>query len=49
VFHKMLLEEALAAADHNQCKMAEVHGLHRNTISRRLREFKIDPRGAWPT
>lgn len=40
-FERMFIARALAKTNHNVCKAARMTGLHRNTLSRKIAEYKI--------
>ncbi|CAO5677014.1 MAG: hypothetical protein NEHIOOID_00736 [Holosporales bacterium] len=40
-FEKILIEEMLNLVDNNQKKAAEYLGIHRNTLSKKIRTFEI--------
>jgi DNA-binding NtrC family response regulator len=40
-FERTFIARALARADFNVCKAARMTGLHRNTLSRKMSEYKI--------
>lgn len=41
-FEKRLIKRALDQTDGNQCKAAKMLGIHRNTLSRKVEEYKLD-------
>ena len=41
-FEKRLIKRALDQTDGNQCKAAKMLGIHRNTLSRKVGEYKLD-------
>jgi Fis family transcriptional regulator, factor for inversion stimulation protein len=40
-FEKRFIAHVLAKADGNLCKAADVLGMHRNTLSRKLQEYRL--------
>jgi DNA-binding NtrC family response regulator len=40
-FERLYLARALARTNFNVCKAARMTGLHRNTLSRKMAEYKI--------
>jgi Fis family transcriptional regulator, factor for inversion stimulation protein len=40
-FEKRFIAHVLAKADGNLCKAADLLGIHRNTLSRKLTEFRL--------
>ena len=40
-FEKRFIAEALAKADGNLCKAADLLGIHRNTLSRKIAEYRL--------
>jgi Fis family transcriptional regulator, factor for inversion stimulation protein len=40
-FEKRFIAHVLTKADGNLCKAADVLGMHRNTLSRKLTEFRL--------
>jgi Fis family transcriptional regulator, factor for inversion stimulation protein len=44
-FEKRFIKRVLDRADGNQCRAAKLLGIHRNTLSRKIAEFKLDHRG----
>jgi Fis family transcriptional regulator, factor for inversion stimulation protein len=40
-FEKTFISRALSKTGHNICKAAKMTGLHRNTLSRKMAEYKI--------
>ena len=40
-FEKGFIAQVLAHADGNLCKAADVLGIHRNTLSRKIAEYRI--------
>jgi DNA-binding NtrC family response regulator len=40
-FEKVFISRALAKTNFNVCKAAKITGLHRNTLSRKMTEYKI--------
>ena len=44
-FEKRFIKRALERANGNQCKAAQVLGIHRNTLSRKINEYKLDHTG----
>jgi Fis family transcriptional regulator len=43
-FEKRFIKRVLENANGNQCKAAMELGIHRNTLSRKIEEFKLDHR-----
>jgi len=41
-FEKRFIKRALERTNGNQCKAAELMGIHRNTLSRKIDEYKLD-------
>ena len=41
-FEKKFIKRALELANGNQCRAAKVLGIHRNTLSRKMGEYKLD-------
>lgn len=44
-FEKRFLAEVLDQADGNVCRAADVLGIHRNTLSRKIAEHRLRRRG----
>lgn len=44
-FEKRFIKRALERAAGNQSRAAEVLGIHRNTLSRKIGEYKLDRNG----
>ena len=44
-FEKRFIKRILERTNGNQSKAAEALGIHRNTLSRKMVEFKLDHRG----
>jgi Fis family transcriptional regulator len=44
-FEKRFIKRALERADGNQCRAAKMLGIHRNTLSRKIGEYKLDHHG----
>ena len=40
-FEKKFIIQVLAKADGNLCRAAEVLGMHRNTLSRKITEYRL--------
>ena len=40
-FEKRFIAHVLARADGNLCKAADVLGIHRNTLSRKIAEYRL--------
>jgi DNA-binding NtrC family response regulator len=40
-FEKRFIAQVLANADGNLCKAADVLGIHRNTLSRKIAEYRL--------
>jgi Fis family transcriptional regulator, factor for inversion stimulation protein len=45
-FEKRFIKRTLERADGNQCRAARMLGIHRNTLSRKIGEYKLDQLGA---
>jgi len=45
-FERMFIAKALSRSGGNLCKAADVLGLHRNTMTRKVTEYRIKRRGA---
>jgi Fis family transcriptional regulator, factor for inversion stimulation protein len=45
-FEKRFIKRTLERADGNQCRAAKMLGIHRNTLSRKMGEYKLDQRGS---
>ena len=45
-FEKRFIKRTLERADGNQCRAAKMLGIHRNTLSRKIGEYKLDHRGS---
>lgn len=43
-FEKRFIKRTLERADGNQCRAAKMLGIHRNTLSRKIGEYKLDHR-----
>jgi Fis family transcriptional regulator, factor for inversion stimulation protein len=43
-FEKRFIKRALERAQGNQCRAAKMIGIHRNTLSRKIGEYKLDHR-----
>lgn len=41
-FEKKFIKRVLELANGNQCRAAKVLGIHRNTLSRKMGEYKLD-------
>lgn len=41
-FEKRFIKRVLECTNGNQCKAAEMMGIHRNTLSRKIDEYKLD-------
>ena len=41
-FEKRFIKRVLERTNGNQCKAAELMGIHRNTLSRKIDEYKLD-------
>lgn len=41
-FEKRFIKRVLEQTNGNQCKAAELMGIHRNTLSRKIDEYKLD-------
>ena len=44
-FEKKFIKRALERAAGNQCRAAKVLGIHRNTLSRKIGEYKLGAAG----
>ncbi|HUL15800.1 MAG TPA: helix-turn-helix domain-containing protein [Terriglobales bacterium] len=44
-FEKRLIKRALDRTNGNQCQAAKMLGIHRNTLSRKIGEYKLDHNG----
>lgn len=45
-FEKRFIKKVLDRAEGNQCRAAKILGIHRNTLSRKIEEYKLDHRGS---
>ena len=45
-FEKRFIKRTLERADGNQCRAAKMLGIHRNTLSRKIGEYKLDHHGS---
>jgi len=45
-FEKRFIKRTLERADGNQCRAAKMLGIHRNTLSRKMDEYKLDHHGS---
>ena len=41
-FEKKFIKRVLERANGNQCRAAKVLGIHRNTLSRKIADYKLD-------
>ena len=41
-FEKKFIKRVLERSNGNQCRAAKVLGIHRNTLSRKVNEYKLD-------
>ena len=41
-FEKKFIKRVLERADGNQCRAAKVLGIHRNTLSRKIGEYRLN-------
>ena len=41
-FEKRFIKRVLDRAEGNQCRAAKMLGIHRNTLSRKIGEYKLD-------
>lgn len=41
-FEKKFIKRVLERANGNQCRAAKVLGIHRNTLSRKIEEYKLN-------
>ena len=46
-FEKLFIVRALEESNGNLSRAAETMGVHRNTLSKKLREYKIDKNKRW--
>lgn len=46
-FEKKFIKRVLDRAAGNQCRAAKVLGIHRNTLSRKIGEYKLSSAGGW--
>jgi DNA-binding protein Fis len=44
-FEKKFIKRTLERAQGNQCRAAKMLGIHRNTLSRKICEYKLDRNG----
>jgi Fis family transcriptional regulator, factor for inversion stimulation protein len=44
-FEKKFIKRVLERSNGNQCRAAKVLGIHRNTLSRKVSEYKLDHAG----
>jgi len=44
-FEKRFIKRILDRAEGNQCRAAKMLGIHRNTLSRKIGEYKLDHNG----
>ena len=44
-FEKKFIKRVLERADGNQCRAAKVLGIHRNTLSRKIGEYRLNNAG----
>ena len=44
-FEKRFIKSVLDRAQGNQCRAARILGIHRNTLSRKIGEYKLDNNG----
>jgi DNA-binding protein Fis len=47
-FEKRFIKQVLETAKGNQSRAAEILGIHRNTLSRKISQYKLDHRGKNP-
>lgn len=47
-FEKRFIKKVLDGARGNQSRAAELLGIHRNTLSRKIEEYKLDHNGHGP-
>jgi Fis family transcriptional regulator, factor for inversion stimulation protein len=45
-FEKRFIKRTLERADGNQCRAAKMLGIHRNTLSRKIGEYKLNHHGS---
>ena len=45
-FEKRFIKRTLERADGNQCRAAKMLGIHRNTLSRKIDEYRLDHHGS---
>jgi DNA-binding protein Fis len=43
-FEKRFIKKVLDRAEGNQCRAAKILGIHRNTLGRKIEEYKLDHR-----
>lgn len=43
-FEKKFIKQVLERAEGNQCRAAQILGIHRNTLSRKIAEYNLDRR-----
>jgi Fis family transcriptional regulator, factor for inversion stimulation protein len=44
-FEKKFIKRVLERSNGNQCKAAKILGIHRNTLSRKMNEYKLESAG----
>lgn len=44
-FEKKFIKRVLERSNGNQCRAAKILGIHRNTLSRKIGEYKLDKTG----
>lgn len=44
-FEKRFIKRVLERANGNQCRAAQILGIHRNTLSRKIGQYKLDSGG----
>ena len=45
-FEMRFIKRTLERADGNQCRAAKMLGIHRNTLSRKIGEYRLDHHGS---
>jgi Fis family transcriptional regulator, factor for inversion stimulation protein len=45
-FEKRFIKRTLERADGNRCRAAKMLGIHRNTLSRKIGEYRLDHHGS---
>jgi Fis family transcriptional regulator len=44
-FEKKFIKRVLESSKGNQCRAAKILGIHRNTLSRKIGEYHLNPNG----